>query len=343
MRRWLLCFAMLVVMAGPGCARRSRAAFQPNGAPPNGGPQVAGQQGWAWPEITPPGLGVAFRMPAQPRYEQRFGREEDGAFYRSISARAEVPYGAFGMIVTEWEGGLVGDTLEAAHEVANNVFSEQQLTQRRTQRLDIGGFYGREDTGLAPNGVFVALRQFVGARRIYVAFAIVAHAPGPLATAESFMGSIRLDVDDALLPVGGTSTALSAIFVPETDFAVRMPPISSRRTEDLRVGDHNVVTHSFVSETAGARLRVRVIDLPERADPETVEEVTRALALGQTGAPVSASGFPGNVFTRTTGSVSIEGRMFITAQRIYVIEAARPGSGQASDTVRDFFDSFRIL
>jgi hypothetical protein len=35
--------------------------------------------------------------------------------------------------------------------------------------------------------------------------------------------------------------------------------------------------------------------------------------------------------------------MFITAQRIYVIEAARPGSGQASDTVRDFFDSFRIL
>src|SRR5690606_15695007 len=95
---------------------------------------------------------------------------------------------------------------------------------RRTQRLDIGGFYGREDTGLAPNGVFVALRQFVGARRIYVAFAIVAHAPGPLATAESFMGSIRLDVDDALLPVGGASTALSAIFVPETDFAVRMPP-----------------------------------------------------------------------------------------------------------------------
>ena len=109
MRLRLLCFAMLVVMAGPGCARRSRAAFQPSG-----GPQVAGQQGWAWPEVNPPGLGIAFRMPGPPRYEQRFGREEDGAFYRSISARTEVPYGSFGMIVTEWEGGLVGDTLEAA-------------------------------------------------------------------------------------------------------------------------------------------------------------------------------------------------------------------------------------
>jgi hypothetical protein len=122
-----------------------------------------------------------------------------------------------------------------------------------------------------------------------------------------------------------------------------MPPISSRRTEDLRVGDHTVVAHSFVSETAGARLRVRVIDLPEGADPETVEEVTRALALGETGAPVSASGFPGVVFARTSGSVSIEGRMFITASRLYVIEAARPGSARSSDAVRDFFDSFRIL
>lgn len=334
----LLCASTLVLSLASGCARRARYEYRPQT-----GPQVAGQRGWAWPEVNPPGLGIACRMPAAPRYEQRVGREDDGAFYRSISARSTVPYGTFGVIVTEWEGGIVGDPLESAHELANEVFSEQQLTQRRSQRLDIAGFYGREDTGLGPNGVFVALRQFVGARRIYIAFAIVAHQPGPLSTAESFMSSVRLDVGDAILPVGGESTVASAIFVPETDFAARMPPISSRRTEDLAVGDRTLVTHSFVSETPQARLRVRVIDLPDRVDAELVQEVTETLGLGEQGPPVSASGFPGTTFARTSGSVAIEGRMFITASRIYVIEAARPSAQPAADIIREFLDSFRIL
>lgn len=350
----LLCIATFVCLLALGCGRR-RVNYQPTG------PQVAGQQGWAqpriaqpgqavtpqdgwmWAEINPRGLGLACRMPATPRYEQRIGREDDGAFYRSGSARVTVPYGNFGVIVTEWEGGIVGDPLDAAHDLANTVFSEQQLTERRSKRLDVAGFYGREDTGVGPNGAFVALRQFVGARRIYVAFAIVARAHGPLGSAEAFMSSIRLDTGDAIFPVGGSSERASAIFVPETDFAVRMPPLSSRRTEDLTIGDYTLTTHSFVAETPGARLRVRVIDLPERADLEVVQEITQGLALGQLGAPVSASGFPGNAFTRTSGNVAIDGRLFITASRMYVIEAARPSTQPASALAREFFESFRIL
>jgi hypothetical protein len=282
-------------------------------------------------------------MPIAPRYEQRIGRAEDGAFYRSMSARASVPYGSFGVIVTEWEGGIVGDPLEAARELANTVFSEQELTERRSQRLDIPGFYGREDTGVDPDGAFVALRQFVGARGIYVAYAIVARARNSLASAEAFMRSIQLGTGDAIFPVDGPSAVASPIFVPETDFAVRMPPPTVRRTEDLTVGDHTLTAHSFVATTPNVRFRVRVLDLPEQADTEAIQEITQALAVGQLGGAVSASGFPGIAFTRTSGDRTIEGRLFITASRIYVIEASRPSSRPRDALAREFFESFRIL
>lgn len=288
------------------------------------------------------GTGVTCRFPAQPRFEQHVGREDDGAFYRTRSARAQVPYGTFGVTVTEWEGGLVGDPLEAAADVADDIFSTQQLRDRHSQRLDIPGFYGREDTGLAPNGVFVALRQFVGQARIYVAIAVVANAPGPLSTAESFMGSIRLDTRDALLAVGRGATP-TPVFMPETDFAVSMPPLSTRRSEDLQVGDRTLPMHSFVSDGPGVRLRVRVIDVRGGIEPELVGQIVERLSLGQPGGPVSASGFPGTTYERANGGTIIQARMFVTAARVYVLEAASPTSQSISPVIRGFFHSFRIL
>lgn len=334
----VVAFLVMASSVTTSCARPRRAEYQPGT-----GPHVAGQQGWAWPEVSPPGMGISCRMPAAPRHEQRTGREDDGAFYRTTTARAEVPYGSFGIIVTEWEGGLVGDPLEAASEIADNIFTEQQLTQRRSERLDIPGYYGREDTGIARNGVFVALRQFVGKRRIYVAVAIVTHAAGPLGTAETFMSSVRLDADDTLLPLTGSSTALLPIYMPETNFAVRMPPLASRQTEDLELEGRTVVTHSFATEVPNARLRVRVVDLARGVDEETLEQLTQVLGLGEETGPTSASGFPGIVYTRSTASVSIESRLFITASRVYVLEVAQPASQPSSAIAREFFESFRIL
>jgi hypothetical protein len=332
-----------LVLLTPGC--RSRVQYHPSGGPALAGAQLqppgeTAPDGWA--EVSPPGTGLACHMPGLARYDQRVGRESDGAFYRTVSARAEVPYGSFGVIVTEWEGGLVGDPLETARDVADNLFSQQQLDQRRSQRLDMAGFYAREDTGLAPNGVFVALRQFVGSHRIYVAMAIVANAPAPLRMAESFMSSVRLGLNDALLPVGQGEEA-HALFLPETDFAVRMPPLTSRRTADLDLGERSAVAHTFVSQVPNARLRVRVIDLPRGEDLGDLEEIAAHLGLGDAGSPVSASGFPGASFSRTSGDTAVEGRIFQTASRVYVLEAASPTSGAPTQLIRTFFDSFRIL
>lgn len=324
-----------------GCGAR-RVEYRPADLAPRVAGATEAQGGWAWPEVTVEGTGLTCRFPAQPHYDQRVGREDDGAFYRTRSARSRVPYGSFGVSVTEWEGGLVGDPLEAAASMADDVFATQHLRERRSQRLDIPGFYGREDTGLAQNGGFVALRQFVGRSRIYVAFAVVSNAPGPLSTAEGFMGSIRLDAEDALLPMG-TGREPSPVFMPETDFAVRMPPLSARRTEDLEIGERTVPMQSFVAEGVGVRLRVRVIEVRGGADPELVAQIVAQLSLGQPGGPVSASGFPGTAYERTTGNVVVRGRVFVTAARVYVLEAATPPAPSVDPTVRGFFDSFRIL
>lgn len=299
--------------------------------------------GWAWAEVRPAQTGFACRMPAQPRYNHRVGRDPDGAFYRTINARTQVPYGSFAVIVTEWEGGLVGDPLEAAASAANDIFSRERLGRRRSQTLDVPGFYGREDTGVAPNGLFVALRQFVGRNRIYVAVAIVQSAPAPLSTAESFMSSIRLDAGDALLPTG-RGTEPTPLFLPETDFAVRMPPVTARRTEDVSFADRTITSHSFFSDAGATRFRVRVFEIGNsNMEPEMGARLARQLELGDPGAPVSASGFPGTSFRRRTGAADVYARVFVTAGRIYVLEVATRSDDPQSTVVRNFFDSFRIL
>ncbi len=338
-----LLLSALLLLATPGCRARR---VEYGGVYGNvHAPQVAASAGtgWGWNDVAVQGTGLSCRFPTQARYTQRVGREPDGAFYRTRSARAEVPYGVFGVSITEWEGGLVGDPLEVARRVADDIFSTAELRDRRTQRLDIAGFYGREDVGIAPDGVFVALRQFVGQRRIYLAIATVANAPGPLGTAERFMTSIRIDTADAILPVGhGAEPA--PMFMPETDFAVRMLPVSSRRSEDLDLGERRVPMQSFVSDGPGVRLRVRVIEVTGGVEPEMLEQIADRLSLGQRRDPVSCSGFPGaNFAERASGNVVIRARLFVTANRVYVLESASRPAQSHDPIIETFFDSFRIL
>ncbi|HJL17440.1 MAG TPA: hypothetical protein RMH99_17355, partial [Sandaracinaceae bacterium LLY-WYZ-13_1] len=238
---------------------------------------------------------------------------------------------------------LVGDPLEAASGVADSVFETQELSQRRSTRLDIPGFYGREDVGVAPNGAFVALRQFVGRSRVYVAMAVVANARRPLGAAEHFMGSIELDESDAILPFGAPGE-LEAIYLPEADFTVRMPALTHRRTVDVRVGEHTRSAWVFESRGDDVRYRVRVIAFPEGVPPGSLAEVREGLSLGDGRGPVHASGFGGRAFTRSSDSTRVDARAYVTAHRVYVVEAARRRGDRAHRAeVTEFFSSFRIL
>jgi hypothetical protein len=348
--RWSAAFAVIALLAtvSAGCGPRRVQYGRPGTVVVNPrGVVVSSAQpqrgaGWAWQEVRPPTTGLACRMPVQPRFQQRVGRERDGVFYRRVDARAEVPFGNFAVLVTEWEGGIVGDALEAAASLADEIFEREGLGQRRSTRLDVPGFYGREDTGVAQNGAFVALRQFVGRSRIYVAVSIVRSDRGGLGMAEQFMGSIRLDGADAILPMGRGGAPLP-LFLPETDFAVRMPPVTSRRTEDVTIGEDTVVSHVFFADAGQTRYRVRVFDLSHALESDFPTRLAEHLQLGVAGAAVSTSGFPGRVYQRTVETVTIESRLFVTGSRIYIIEVAAPSGRADDDATRTFFDSFRIL
>lgn len=327
---------LLLLSLGMGCRRPYNASY--------GGPGYAGvsatpqatRSGW-W-EVRPPNMGFACGMPAPTQIEGGVGVAEDGARYERALARVTVEYGTFTIVVNEWEGGFVGDPLAAARDLAGVVMDTPDLTGRRTQRLDIAGFYAREDVGRTQEGVFVALRQFVGRERLYVAVAAVVDDPHGLRAAENFMSSIELDQADALLPFG-SSAALIPLYMPEEDFAVRMPPLTLRTTSQANVEGEAVDVHVFESMRPGVVYRVSVVDFRHEAPQDALAAVARQLSLGEVGAPIHASGFPGFIYGGATRGTTT--RAFLTRRRVYalqVIASGGPPTEQAS-----FIDSFRIL
>lgn len=297
----------------------------------------------SWSNVTLPGTGVSCRMPGLPRLNESVRREDDGTFLRTRGGRLQLPTGSFGLLVIEWEGGMVGDALRAARELADEVFETEQLGHRRTVRVEVPGFYAREDTGVADNGVFVALRQFVGRDRVYIAMSSVPNQPHALRAAEAFMTSVRLPTADALFPMG-QGGAPRQIFVPEADFAVRMPALSMQRAQDVDVGDHRLAAQVYGAQYGQVRFRIRVIDLPrEPIDGELIDVFAQALGLGTRGEALTMSGFPGAAFQRSIQGGFIESRVFLTVGRIYVLEAAMPAALSRTGDTRAFFDSFRIM
>lgn len=277
-------------------------------------------------------------MPSTPRIETSSGYDDDGAAYQSVRVRADSPYGVFGMFVTQWEGGVVGDPLVIARELAESILERTDTPDRRATRVAIPGFYAREDIGHAANGSFFALRQFFGRDRIYVAVASVRSDPTGLRAAEEFMRSIALDRRDALLPFGD-STQPVPLYLPDVDFAVHMPPLASRRSSAIEVDGAPVDASMFESRHASGVYRVTVVSFPDHVPEQALEHVATTLSLGAADRYIDASGYPGRTFQPTGDRAA---RAFATPNRVYVLEIIG-ASGLAQAARDDFFGSFRIL
>jgi len=337
--RWIVIWSLSLLLLLPACGRRRALHPRSGGQGQWGAP--AGQRG-GWISVSPPRTGVTVQMPAAPQTSTRSGRDDDGARFHSTMVRSQAATGSFALIITEWEGGLVGDPLIAAAEVADDLFETQELGRRRSNRLDMPGFYGREDVGVAPNGAFVALRQFVGRHRIYVALAVVANHQLNLQVAEHFMASIELQNSDALLPFGQPSE-LEAIYMPEADFSVRMPALTHRSSSEVEIAGRTRSAWTYESRGSDARYRIRVIAFEESPPEGILETVGTQLSLGTRQHPTDASGFPGHVYSRASDSGVGAARVFVTATRVYVVdEAHRRGATEHEARAREFFDSFRI-
>lgn len=340
MQRAVVCLMALGALGVLGCRTRVRyqssaprslssgstSAYVPR--PPTNG----------WFAARPPNTGFAIELPGAPETIAETGYDEDGASFQSVSLRTATPYGQFGAIVTQWEGGVVGDPLEASRRLADRIVEITESSDRRARRVSIPGFYAREDIGHTSDGAFFALRQFVGRERLYVAVATVANHPTGLSAAEHFMQSIELDRRDAMLPEGG-STQPVPLYLPDVDFAADMPPLSDRRSAEVELGDDAVDSVVFESRHPGGLYRVTVLQPRGRMPEDVLALAASTLGFGTPDAYVHASGYPGRSFRLTD---EVRTQAYLTGQRVYVVQVTGVSSlGQPA--VDAFFDSFRIL
>jgi hypothetical protein len=238
----------------------------------------------------------------------------------------------------------VGDPLELTHNLAERMLGRLPVEPVRSVRLDVPGFYGREDVARNSDRVLVRMRQFIGAHRLYVAIAVVPEAPQTMAVADQFMESVSIDPRDALYErVSGNGPGRwGPVYLPEDDFAVQMPAINNVSSRSLRLPSAEAAVRSYEARGETAYYRISVIILSEGTTDTTLDEIARAFALGERTGPSTASGFPGYALIGETQSHATESRIYRTTNRVYVLQAmARTAGGSlAAD---NFFDSLRIL
>lgn len=290
------------------------------------------------------------RMPVPPRVERGGGQDEDGARRRTTTVVADARYGYFSVFIAEWEGGIVGNPLPVIAESAAEIFARAELQRDRSERIEVEGYYAREDTGTDPHGAFVAMRQFVGGDRVVVAVAIVPRRPELLRVAEEFMGSITLDPANALFPTQGSrhvDGSWTPLYMPEADFGVSMPSSPTAREEEIVLQGHRRAIHTFESRDSWGSYRVRVVTFGNDVPDGAYEELRGRLRFDREVRPVQASGFPGRVYTTDTGNTRSWARMFQTSGRIYVVEALGPRSSvrdrRVGQMLLRYFNSFRVL
>lgn len=324
----------LLTMSCLGCATRGvgHATYAPSGG--------------GWVRVTPPGAGVAVEMPGAPHLTRSESLEDDGTPVVITTLRSDTGYGSFGLMVAEFEGGTVGDPGAVARDVAAGMLGELEIDATRSERLDSPGFYARQDVGAHRQGLVVGVRQFVGARRIYVAIAAVPSRPDLLALADRFMGSIELDPSDRLFAaagpaqpteIAGAPASWGPVYSPGEAFAVEMPAVAEVQTSTLALPSGDAAQRTFEGRAPGATYRVRVIALDDPGAAGRLDEVAAALSLGEAVGPVHASGFGGREHRAVSDAPRVS-RVFTTASRIYVLETTG-----ASERAARFFDSFRIL
>lgn len=343
--------AALVILAGlPGCRRRARFGTPTYGGSYQGAP--AQQRGGVqWTRAAPDNAGFEVQMPVRYRMDGRNGHDDDGARTATATVVGEAQWGYFGVVSVWFEGGIVGDPVPGTVELARGIFDRGELDLEASRRLAVEGFYAREDTGADSRGAFVALRQFVGRDRVIMAVAVVPrNSREALGVAEHFMRSIRLDSRYALFPRQGTRRsggAWTPLYVPELDFGVRLPSSPEIEGRDMQIADAAAHVTTFGSQDEWGTFRVRVITFERGVPDDAVDDVCERLRLTEEVRPVHASGFPGRVYTGDGGSRRSIARVFLTLERIYVVQAtgprARIGDAAVRAHLRDFFDSFRIL
>jgi len=332
---------LALAIAITGCARRnayyaSNPASGYRAAPPSGSTPRPNPAGWT--SVRPPNVGFRCQMPAPPQQEGETGTDLDGATFQTFRTRATTPLGRFVVIVTHFEGGVVGDSIARARALADHIVELTETDDHRSARISIAGFYGREDRGHTSDGAFFAVRQFVGRNRIYVAVALTDPRPAGLRAAEQFMGSIELDRRDAMLPFGDSPRPVP-MYLPDVDFAVTMPPLDERRTVALELANRTADAHVFVSRHPHGAYRVTVVELGGGDAEGVLQSVAGALSLGEPSGYVHASGFPGRSYAGPEGSLA---RAFVTEGRVYVQQLTGADALGASPA-ETFFTSFRIL
>jgi len=348
----LLASAALAIALG-GCRRR----VSPGGYPTYGGrPGYAPQQpapSMGWSRVSPDVGGVSIEVPSrQPARQSHTERAEDGARRYVSSVSVENRAGLFGLLVVRWEGGIVGDPLPAASELARSIFERAEIPRDSSRRVTRNGFYGREDTGSNDGGAFVRLQQFIGSDRVVLAVAIIARdSPPAQQMAERFLGSLQLDPRHALFAAPGTQRSdggWTPLYIPESDFGIRMPAAPSVQEQELRIAARPVTVSMFQSTDDWGTYLVRVITFPQGGVPdEAFEEVRRRLNLQDRVRFVQSSGYPGWVYTTDADGRRTLARVFLTGSRIYVVTAQGPMQGLRQRPIQrrilSYFDSFRIL
>ena len=337
MRRLIVPIVIVTSLASTGCRTRVQYPSAPMQVATIGPVGAQGPVGWA--DVRQPEAGFACQMPAIPRIETDSGSAEDGATFQTIRVRATAPYGTFGVVATQWEGGVVGDPLSTSRGLVEHVLELTDLPDHRARRVSMPGFYAREDTGRLADGTFFALRQFFGRERIYVAVVTVQSDPTGLRAAEQFMQSIALDRRDALLPMGDGVVPVP-LYLPDVDFSVSMPPLASRRAAPIDIEDAGSEAWIFESRHAQRGFyRVTVVEFADGAPDDALDRIAGAFSLGAPGRYVHTSGFPGCTYDPGAGR-SV--RAFVTASRVYVLEITA-ADALGADATAAFFDSFRIL
>lgn len=305
---------------------------------------VAGNQGWV--RLSPPGSGLTCTMPGQPRMERRQDQDDDGTAVTVTAMQTRFPRGLFQVHVLHYEHGITGDPLEIVREIALGVLDLPDLHLEHSVRLDLPGYYAREDVVTHPQGAYIGMRQLFGRQRIYVAVVAVPRDQMAMRDAQQFLSSVQVDGNDALYPVAGAGVdnAFHPIYMPQDDFAVHMPPIARVQSEEVIIDSVHAQHQLFEAERGGVTYRVRIVGFRDENIPENaLEQVATRFGLGSATGPAQASGFPG-VQTELSGNQgeAITSRLFRTATRIYVLETRFAGGNPPAD-VEDFFSSLRIL
>ncbi|HJL15566.1 MAG TPA: hypothetical protein RMH99_07925, partial [Sandaracinaceae bacterium LLY-WYZ-13_1] len=99
--RCLLSLALVGASLVTGCGRHARRAHTPRSPGWGASASPGGNQPPGWVRVQPPTTGMTLSFPSRPSLDVQEGREEDGAGFRTISSRANTPYGTFGVIVSE--------------------------------------------------------------------------------------------------------------------------------------------------------------------------------------------------------------------------------------------------